>query len=90
MIQSDKAKISLTLDQQQNRFAPRFFSFVDFAADFAGALHLLLSGFHDHVSGPHAFGCRGAVLGNIDDDNTFHILGNRILLLQLGRDARQC
>src|SRR5205823_3140028 len=63
---------------------------VDFAADFAGALHLLLRGFHDHVSGAHAFGGRGAVLGDVDDDNTFHILGDRKLLLQLGRDARQC
>src|SRR5437764_12627842 len=84
-----EAEVALTLDQQQYRFPSGPFCFLDLAADFARALHLLLRGLHDQVARAYPFCSRGTVFGDIDDDNPLRIVCEREFILQVRRDPRQ-
>src|SRR5438128_55312 len=80
--EGDKAEIALTLDQKQDGFASGFLGVVNLPADIARVSYLLLRGFHDQVAGTDAFGGSRAVLGDIDDDDAFRIIGKGKPLLQ--------
>jgi len=85
----DETEITLTLDQQKDRFSSGLLCLVDLGADFSRALNLFLCGFHDQVARAHTFGGSRAVLGHVDDDDAFRIASQREFLLEIRGDARK-